>query len=334
MKGNLIFLKKEPIQLNIHQCVVLGHMKSKKGNIAPLRLGGEMQLKDRTPNSATLEARELFLRLLKDLKPEVVRDLTQLFKHDSIPENWKDDQEGLELAVKIFLCHTKNHKYYLMDLDALGFHADVRNTPALALFDYLFCNQDAFDRALKKSRKKYAKNLTMYSEEIAIFFALREIIPGWQALKKKKGAEWFRRELTNWGERWNLTDEWCMDFALECVKNIKTDFADKLTLPDNYLSEGNGFMAKWEYERFWSYGKAWFNTLFHFGNERHEDYFFTSEIKNYPAFEFVWKTRGEDQSGSGFSVDGWYNPLVMSAESFRRKVEEQFLGKFFKLLSI
>lgn len=96
----------------------------------------------------------------------------------------------------------------------------------------------------------------MFVDEIATHFALQDLIPDWNALRTLKGAEWMREELTGWADRWHLNNDWLLDFALECVKDIKTSFIDKLTLPVNYLSE-NGFMSKWEYGRFWSHGRAW-----------------------------------------------------------------------------
>lgn len=305
-------------------------MRDRKEKVAPLRLGGEMQLIDSNPSSPALEARKLFLRLIRDTKLQVVWDLTRLFRAESIPESWKSDEKRLESAVKIFLLHTKNKDSFDMDLMACGFKPNVRSTPTLALFDYIFRNQNAYNKAYRKNSKKLGNPNSFGHSEVAAALALRDLIPDWQTLKAKKDSEWFCTELSEWGRRWNLSDDWCMNFALDCIRNFKTEFSDKLRLPDNYLTENSGFMDRWEYERFIKFGKPWVSALFHFGNERYEDYFFTSEITNYPSFNFTWKESGDREGTEAFSIQGWYNPLVMYADEFTAKMEEQFLRHFFQ----
>jgi hypothetical protein len=174
----------------------------------------------------------------------------------------------------------------------LGFAPDVRDTPTLAFFDYIFRNQSIYDKAWAKRKKELKHSSPMFQDEIATHFALQDLILDWNVLRTLKGACWLREEITEWADRWHLNNDWCLDFALECVKDIKTSFIDKMRLPENFLSQG-GFMSKWEYSRFWSYGRAWSGSLFNYGNSRFKDFYATSEIKNYPAaLNFTWQKEG------------------------------------------
>src|SRR5687767_4992857 len=106
-----------------------------------LKLGGELELINADIRTSTIEARQLFLNLILEMKPEVVFELFGLFNVKAIPEKLKNNPIDFEIIARICLMHTKLPHLFSTNLDDLGFSSDIRNTPVLAYFDFIFQNQ-------------------------------------------------------------------------------------------------------------------------------------------------------------------------------------------------
>lgn len=293
-----------------------------------LKLGGEFELKDVDVKTSTIEARKLFLELIIEMRTDVVADLTRLFNSESIPSEELEKPARLTLYKKLFLLHTKEPSCYSADLTELGFKPDVRKTPVLAYFDFIFKNQTEFDELFKESEIEWQKfSPNSYPESVAES-AIEKLIPDWKTLKTKKDSEWLCSELSEWAEKWNLKDEWCLDFALDCLKTFKSRFVDRLRLPDNYL-QTNDFYSIWELDQFQRNAMASRRSLADFWKENLDNYWFTSKIPNYPVLNYVWNEKTDTGRKELFTVEGHYNPLTSSPDEFRKKTEEQFWDKFF-----
>lgn len=293
-----------------------------------LKLGGEFELKDVDIKTSTIETRKLFLELIWEMTPEAVVDLVRLFNIESIPEDWREVPKQIDFSAKFFLLHTQRNYLYSVDLTEFGFKSDVRQTPVLAYFDFIFKNQAEFDELLEKSESYWKEFTPDYYTDLITRTAIEELIPNWQTLQSKKGSEWLCSELSQWAKKWNLKDDWCLDFALDCLKNFKIKLIDKYQLPDNYLQTDNLY-SLWELNKFWHNGKAWAFSLRDYDEQDVWDYFFINKIPNYPSLQYIWKENTKEI----FKVEDKYNPLRAFPAEFLERVEQQFWSKFFEYFS-
>jgi hypothetical protein len=298
-----------------------------------LKLGGELELVDVDVRTSTLVARKLFLNLIWDMKPEVVIDLVRLFNIESIPAELKVNPNPIDFSAKVFLLHTKFHHCYSIDLNEFGYKPDVRQTPVLAYFDFIFRNQKEFDELWKKSEAQWEVYSPNASDQLITESALEEFIPDWKSLQSRTDSDWLCSELIKWAEKWNLQDEWCLDFALDCLREFKVKLIDEIRLPDDYLNK-NDISPLFELNRFWNRGMAWHYSLWDFGYKNMRDFMFTNEIPDYPQFKYSWEIATEEETQEIFTVEGHFNPLAMFPEDFRRKVEEQFWSGFFGFFAV
>jgi len=298
-----------------------------------MKLGGELELRGVDTKTSTIVARRLFLNLVWEMKSEVVNDLMRLFNIESVPADLPVKPNPIDYSAKLFLLHTKSQHYYLIDLTELGYESDVRQTPILAYFDYIFRNQTKFDELLIESEKKWKDCSPAPHQKLITQSALGELIPNWKTLQSRNDAVWLCAELYQWAEKWNLKDDWCLDFALDCLKDFKIELIDECHFDDDYLESNHYCSSLWELNQFCHHGVSWERNLSSFRSENIENYLFTDKIKGYPKLNYVWELKTKNGKQKIFSVDEYYNPLVMFPEFFRRKVEEQFWSKFFDFFS-
>lgn len=293
-----------------------------------LKLVGELELKDVDIRTSTIEARKLFLNLIWQISPETVIDLMRLFNIESIPTEWQENQQTIDSTKRLFMFHTQNHYCYSTDLTKYGFKSDVRKTPVLAYFDFIFKNQAEFDELLEKS-EEYWKTVTPdHYTDLITGRAIEELIPNWQALKSKSGSEWLCSELSKWAEKWNLTDDWCLDFALDCLKNFKIKLIDQYQLPNNYI-QGNDNYSLWELNSFWYRGKAWEHSLSDADWQDVDRQWFVITMPDYPLLQYIWNVEGKEI----FRIEGKYIPLLGHPDDFRERTDKQFWSKFFEYFS-
>ncbi len=302
-----------------------------------MKLGGQLELKDLEVKTSTKEARIIFLELIPELMPEVVFDLTRLFNLESLPKDWLDspldwlgDNAEIRFAKRFFLLHTKQPNLYSSDLSSWKIKPDVRNTPLLAYFDFLFKNQAELDKFLIESEKNWKGYTPNPQQELITERALEYLIPDWKTLQTKVGSEWLCAELKKWAMKWNLNDDWCMDFALHCLKNFKTGMIDKLRFPKDFL-ENDNVMYLWEFNNYVNNGKAWNDAIFFLQFSNTENHFFIpQQFPNFPLFRYVWLQQSEKQVEEVFTIEGKYNPLVDQDQNFREKMEWLFWRNFFE----
>ncbi|MDQ3129955.1 MAG: hypothetical protein M3Q99_04235, partial [Acidobacteriota bacterium] len=225
-----------------------------------MKLGGEYELKNAEIKTSKIEARKLFLELICKFKSDVVIDLMRLFNSDSIPVEFSNQIESNEICMKIFLLHTQYHSCYSIDLSKFGFKTDVRNTPFLAYFDFVLKNQLELDDLVKKGEIHWKGITNTPDKRLIENWALEQLIPNWNTLKLRNDSAWLCKTLTEWSEKWNLTADWCLDFALECLRVCKVELIGEFQLPENYLSV-NAFGLLRNYHNFWKGCFAWKKAL-------------------------------------------------------------------------
>jgi hypothetical protein len=262
------------------------------------------------------------------MKPEVVIDLIRLFNADSIPAVSQNQFELNRFFIKFFLFHTQYHHSYSIDLTKFGFKPDVRDTPFLAYFDFLLKNQSEFDDLMKKG-EIYWKEVTQNPKKTLVEnWALERLIPDWKSLKVRKDSEWLCKTLTEWSEKWNLTADWCLDFALECLQICKVNLIDEYQIPENYLAT-NAFGFLREYCNFWQNGSAWKTALWNQMWKNQNNYSTLNKIPHYPEFTYIWTQRNEGVLDRVFKIEKVFYPLSTLKEDFRKRTEEEFWESFF-----
>ena len=292
-----------------------------------IRLGGELELKDVDVKSSTLNARQLFLELIWEMKPEAVLDLLRLFNYESLPLRLQESQQPVNFATRLFLLHLKYYQFYSTDIFKYDFKADVRQTPLLAYFEYLFINQTKFETLLKDSKKYWSDRASNPQPSLIIDKALVDLIPDWRALQSNPDANSLCSLLIQWAEKWNLNEEWCLDFALEVLKRFKIDLIDKLSLKVELLEDFSITLD--DYEQFQNEGIAWQQALLNlrFGNARTK-YIHPIQIPKSPEFKFIWTQQTNRQRVSIFEVKDNWSPTIFTKETFKKRLEKQFWSEF------
>lgn len=305
-----------------------------RGDIKIMKLGAELELKDQELKTSTLEARKIFFELILQMKPEVSIDLLRLFNLDSIPLKWKKSQTHLDSCAKVFLFYTKRPELYYADLSKLGFKKDVRETPLLSYFEFIFKNQSEFDELLSSSEKECKKITPHPDSDFIVITALTKLIPDWKTLHTKKYSERLISNLSNWAKKWNLNEDWCLDFALDCLRHCKINLIDKFQFPDDFLTN-NEFNSVLDFNHYQQSGSAWYGAWLKLNMISHgTENLILEKIPNYPFFEYKWKENDGGKEQEIFQIRGFYNPITMLKVEFRQEMEQQFWSKFFDFYSL
>lgn len=319
-----------------------------------MKFGGDYELKNVDIKTSTLEARKLFLNLIWEMKPKAVLDLTRLFNIDSHPDEWlkkpfgwQEDNYEIRYAKRLFLLHTKEPNRYSFDLTRLGIKSNARQTPVLAYFDFLFKNQAELDKLTIESEKKWNLFTHNPKQKLITARALEMLIPDLKTLQLKEGSEWLCENLIGWAKKWNLKDDWCLDFALSCLHIFKTELIDELRLREDYLENGKNLSLR-ELNKFCRDGAAWktaISLLSHNNVDNHlivpSKYSHNQEIEgklltipskypNYPMFKYVWEEETNRETKEIFEITNYFNPFAGRKEKFRKDIEKDFWRTFFE----
>ena len=140
---------------------------------------------------------------------------------------------------------------------------------------------------MKEGEEYWKKRTHNPNMKLIVDWALEKFIPDWNTLKSRNDSEWLCKTLIEWSEKWNLTADWCLDFALECLRICKVDLIDEFQIPENYLTI-NAFELLRKYSNFWQGGFAWNSALGKQIWKNQNNYSIADEISRYPEFNYVW----------------------------------------------
>jgi hypothetical protein len=294
-----------------------------------IRLGGELELKDIDDKASTLNARQIFLDLVWEMKPEAILDLLRLFNYESLSLRLQKSQQLVNFAARLFLLHLKHYKLYSVDLSKYDFKADVRQTPLLAYFEYLFINQTKFEKLLKNSKKFWSDRTNNPQPSLITDKALVDLISDWKTLQSNPDAKSLCALLLQWAEKWNLNEEWCLNFALDVLRRFKTELIDNLSLKMEFLEENSTF-GLYEYEEFQDEGSAWKLALFSLKYENAgKKHNYSTQVPKSPEFKFIWTQESKGKRVAIFEIKDNWSPTIFTKESFKKRVENQLWSKFF-----
>jgi hypothetical protein len=295
-----------------------------------MKLGNrELELKQTDIKSSVLEGRKLFFHLILEKKIDTVRELQRFYNFDCLPNAWQESYENIKEANKIFLLHSTNKKYYDFDVSKLGFDQNIRNTPVLHFFKFLFSNSVKHQKLLKRSQEECKEYSDFVDPKIVNEMAIDYLIPDWKALQTEKNLTGLCNSIREWAERWSLNDDWCLDFALEVLKAVKIEFTDCLNIDERYLQELSTILLI-EFEQFCEEGKAWEYALYNLTwNNSVNIAVSASQIKKYPAFKFQWMSKISGKKKSVFEIEARNKPFSITKEKFVSYVEKQMWTSFF-----
>jgi hypothetical protein len=298
-----------------------------------MKLGGQFQRKDTEVKSSTLAGRDIFLSLVALMTPEVVLDLMKPCNLESISDYESQDRDGKEWWIRFFLLHMKSSEWFAKDVEPLGCRADVRYTSVLAYFDFHHQNKDEFDRIKRDKEKELAPYLNHRDYDLFVYQrTLDEFIPSWTVLQSKPNSKWLCEELEKWAKKWNLTEDWCLDFGLRCLGYLKGDFIDKFHPDANYLERVDP-NAVWRFRGYWK-GQSWHSILLERRLETiYRNYASDSgipvDLQTHLTFSYSWPQSLCAEETEGFLFHQFYNPFVSGEQEFIREVEELFWKHFF-----
>lgn len=272
----------------------------------------------------------------------IVRDLLRPYNLDALPlkpkrptNNELAPDPELDRWIRLFLAHTRSSELYLTDYSAQNVSKHFRETPAYAYFEFIHKQRKELDRIVKQARSQsYKKNggnvLPGYIEEQISRDAVTQIIPDWKGLNALPGSDWIINELNAWATKFNLSDDWCKDFALEFLANMKTEVVDKYRLNDDYVENGDC----WDFKRRWNNGSLWERVgmnqdLDAIGKARDEVESLSKETQQKLVFKYEWPVSlGESGKGT-FEIRNEYMPQFPGndAVTFKKSVSDDFWYK-------
>lgn len=296
-----------------------------------LKLGGELELKGVNLKNSTVKGRNIFLKLLEKMKPNVSIDLMRLFNLNCLPKKHRENLKVIHFFTRFFLLHSNQQILFDFDYSKIKVDTNIKNTPLLSFFDFLHKNQAELLELASVSKKEWKEFTDFPKPKLIKETALEKLIPNWKALESRKDSKLLCSTLKEWASRWNLTDDWCLDFALSCLRICKIEIIDNLHFSENYLIK-SGLGDSWTFIKYHENNSAWKQSIWQAKfTDGIRGYDQIAKIENYPQFYYKWEPPKKEKEGETFEITDYYYPLTSLANFFRQRVESKFWSKFFKM---
>lgn len=282
--------------------------------------GGEYELVDTDLPVSTLDARVFFLEMLAVNKQNILEHFLRLANTDSISNNYLEDREFNKTLNLFFMRHLVFPSNFSIDVEEFGISKDIRKTPILSFVEYVFSNQDEYLEIEKEVEYEYRNEKNnRYFPELVEEKTLIKQFPKWSELRKKEKAKNLCAALKDWAEKWNLTDDWVLDFAIDMLRNFRAKFLNGWE---------NDFKRNSYNERFfitqfnnWRYSNGdWDRALLNLRQDGSLRQFQIAVEFNQPAFTFEY--------GDIKVSETWF-PNWKHKKAFRDEMMERFNKKLF-----
>jgi len=277
-----------------------------------------------TPISV-LEGRQLFMDLVQKMSPVPKLDLTRTFNPQLLPRKYRHEIDvfaywALEQSAERSIAGSEQF------LKKLKIPPAILNTPIHQLNGFLSRSTSRFEQCLAKSRGEWkGRNIP---EHLIRKTAYKKLIPSWAELCTMKGSSRLRKSLWDWAERVNLTEDWCMDFALDVLNAYRMHyvwdykFQIDAERPVHY-QVSQYLMETWARQ-------AWYDALSDMHHEKYAELFIAlKNVPNQGPFRFVWREPDLSQSET-FVIEDHYGPLSGMGDVFKAKMTELFWWRFFE----
>jgi len=293
-----------------------------------MKLGdAEFEPRNMKISTSTLEARQIFLRLIVQMSRETVDDLVRPFNKEDLPVDLKQNQEMIQSVSNFFLLHITEPKMFNSGHENLAFGANIRNTPILDYSRYLQTNETKYNRLLGRKRKDLDGMAASATETPNLRTARRRMIPGWSTLLEDADAGQLRESILKWANKWNLTDEWCLDFALSVLSVFKLQYVDRYRL-DEQVGRDPSFY--WHYEwpvADWAW-KSWLESVHIIDLQNFDNKIAAlNEMPDVGGLVFRWR-EDDDKDSDTFEVNDYFAPHSCTEREFMERVELEFWRQF------
>lgn len=282
-----------------------------------IRLGGELELNNVEVKESVLKARKVFLKLIDEMKPDVISDLICLVNYAEIPANFKDSNEAINLLDKVFLYHFVEPMLFQTDLTKCGIPESVRDTPLLNFCEYFHQKSGELERLKVEVENGYADMSPPPSSQTILSKAIYKLIPDWNLLQTDEKAGKLCASLKKWSERWNLEADWCLDFALKVLVTTKIYEMRQLSLKDK-TPETCHIDQVSIFHRHVNNGKAWIHSAHNYDS-----------VDIYSAFELDWKiSKGFSFKWEDLEISFSWLPKTDTKPEFKERAEKEFWNRF------
>lgn len=251
------------------------------------RFGGEYELVADENRTSTITARILFWELVLIKCPQVAFDLLGFISSET------------ELQ--------KPNKFQ-------------KNTPLSSYFEFVFKSSRLLNSSLKGSERKSKEFNLQPSEREIRKSALKNLTPKWELLQENSEAKSLCLLLEQWAQKWNLTDDWCLNFALDVLRDFTLGVFDSLKFTTQSIQNVEEIFCSStlrQYETVNAWNKVLESYLSDIPLQSSKDFY--RMIEKYPVFKFSWEE---------IEVNEKWEPLFYSKEKFIQQVELELWIKF------
>lgn len=244
------------------------------------RLGsGEYERVDVEIKQSTIEARYKLLQILKQKRSFWAIDLLCLFNRDTVPKEFLDIDK-IDYTIHFFLAYLLNKNPPNLEIIS-----EIIDTPLIDYYRFFFGKE-------KEIRRLESDTNTQQFAEFHDSIkrrndALKKIIPNWKGLKIRKDAEALCTSLQRWATKYNLNEDWFLDFALGILRIFKSEFDFKLpnfVWTNTRPNEERSHRINYEWEIIDSIPKA----ISDYWNDevRRNKWLGFDDLGEFPAFEY------------------------------------------------
>jgi hypothetical protein len=186
-------------------------------------------------------------------------------------------------------------------------------------------SESGFDRLVVREQKKFGSELKNVAKELAEIQTLKRILA-----KPAAPQVSFKKSVMAWAKRWNLSDPWCIEFAVRVLWRYTSKFRSTRANAGSLPTSGYSTMTLRITES--GSSKAWQSTLLI--DLRLESAFLLDEATQNRVvddFTFKWKYRIDGRNTDLFVVTDKFGPHVESSNEFRERLEGRLWQEFLEV---
>jgi hypothetical protein len=174
---------------------------------------GEIERADVSVRASALDLRLHFFEALVNHRKHALKKLVRVANFDLISDELKSHTSDEELFSHYFVYLFGNNPHKVKA------RPEIVNTPLKHFLFYRETNKKKLAKFLKEeSSRNYFSGRDLRQA------ALKRLIPDWAALESDPNAESLCNAIMNWSKEYNLTNDWCLDFALLVLINFVAAF--------------------------------------------------------------------------------------------------------------
>jgi hypothetical protein len=284
-----------------------------------MQFGADLELNDTESRHSTTIARTLFFMLIAQRKTPVVFDLFRLFNEIESPDSVGFDANTVNQIGITFFSQVRHDALPSFKM-SLPVEPAILATPLFHYYDYVSLKYADLCRI--KAEITAADSGEAMSPSLLLDLSIRSLIPSWQNLVSDKDGEALCLSLEKWRSKWNLTEDWCSDFALTALGQMLVQLTEYSYIYDWLINANDReqILNRFQQQKIKAWISAANNFVVSLGKSIDTHTFYTA-LEKYPQFEFQWDELKIETV--------WYPAVHKTAKEFETKMEEDFWTQFF-----